>query len=79
MTFVFPQLNFSFHSERSSFGSNKPIVKNLQELLAFLHEAAAFTFLREISGKTAYGREMLRISVSATLHYDRLSGRRRGL
>jgi hypothetical protein len=63
--FVFPQPNFFSPYETSSFGSNKPIVKKIQEVLAFVHEVPGFTFLRGISRKSAYGREMLRVSVTA--------------
>jgi hypothetical protein len=63
--FVFPQHNFYSPYETPGFGSNKPIVKDLQEVLAFMHEAPDSTFLREISRKNADGRELLRICVSA--------------
>jgi hypothetical protein len=39
----------------------------LQEAVAFMHEPADFTFLMKISGKNAYGREMLRIRVNGGL------------
>jgi hypothetical protein len=53
--FVFPQPNFYSPYETPRFGSNKPIVKTLQEVFAFMHETPDVTFLRKISGKTAYG------------------------
>jgi hypothetical protein len=60
---VFPQPNFSSPYETLDFEGNRSKLRSLQEAVAFMHEPADFTFLRKISGKNAYGRELLRIRV----------------
>jgi len=61
---VFPQPNFSSPYETLGFESKKSTMGILQQAVAFMHEPADFTFLMKISGKNAYGRELLRIRVN---------------
>ncbi|WP_156895692.1 hypothetical protein [Massilia putida] len=63
-SFVFPQPNFSSPYETLGFKGSKSTVGILQEMVAFMHEPADFTFLMKISGKNAYGCELLRIRVN---------------